>query len=595
MIQQKRIFFEELQRAFSWKRFALIFTLSTAVFAVGYLAIDWIPPERSYIDLWYALYNQSFFIQLLPLIGAFPFADSLVIDRTQGYLYQLLARCPYRKVIRAKMVANALAGGVSTTLPLVLLYVVTNLLLPRTQHPLNHPLIDQFAVRPYNGLLRPIYLHSPDTFALILIGLVFIVGAAYTTFGLSLSFWTNNRFLALGLPYVFFTFTQYFTERTRLLDWFWSPVSTLQTYPKGHLIQQINDIPLLFFNPLVVLAISSGLVLLFSRREQVLETQSLWNSVLEKIQSSLILPIFCQHSLPGINMSLSKAGLDAGKPWRNYLFLQMRMILLRGRWLLVVPVMAVMTVILSKFLLINRVSQFADAREIIAPVNVWDAFFVIFGNPYSMSLVIANLFLILVSDFQPETGYGQLALFRLRSRFQSWAAKTITLFSLAGLYVLVSSATIIVVAAFWFPIDMDWSRLALSYGEGINLPALLPRTMALFDIVGIVLSLVALGLACLGLLVMLINSLTQQRLVGYLFVEALLLSSLGISSMLVNGPDWQMVLPVIRNLVLVMVPFLERRYPLWMSFASWLVWLAIILPIGVLIVRRQDYPANPAS
>ena len=595
---RKHIFYEEVRRAFSIKRFALVIFLSAAVFMVGYWSIEWVPKERSWIDLWYSLYNQSYFHQILPLIAALPFADSLATDRMQGYFNQLLARANYKKVIWAKVAANALAGGVSASLPMILLYGVTRILLPVTTHPLNAPIIDQYAVRPYDGFLRMIFMQNPHWFVIIVISLVFLVGAIYATFGLSSSFLVNNRFFAFGLPFVFFIFCQYFSDRTRLLGWYWSPVNTLLSYPFGKLILQPNEIPLLFVNPLIVLTISLGIYMLFGQRQRVLESHNVTQEWINNLRVRLMLPFQSKRSL---NKNISQTmGTKKTKPLFNYFKLQMRMNLFRWQWLLVIPVIAIMAIIISKFMLSNQVASlsfydFSDVENAMAPVNVWDVFFVIFGNPYTMSFVLVNLFLVLVSDLQPETGYGQQALFRLRSRFQSWMAKIAVLFSLACIYVVGSLLLIVLVSAIWFPIEWEWSQLALMYTEGINLPPLLTRQLGLFQGVGLVVSLVIVGFFCLGLLVMLINSLTHRRIIGYLLVESLVLSSIGLSSMLVNGPDWQMVLPVIRNLVLVMVPFRARGYPIWLSFAHWLVWLLILTPMIVKKMRHQDYLSNAMS
>ncbi len=595
-IMLRGIFYEELRRAFSWKRFLLVLGLSFIVFAIGYRSVDWIPPERSFIDLWYALYNQSYFIQLMPLMAAFPFADSLVTDKAQGYINQLLARCSYRRVLQAKLVSNALSGAVAVTLPLLILYGLVNFLLPRTQYPLNHPALEQYAVRPYEGLLRAVYLQNPDGFIFMVIGLVFLMGATYATFGLSISLLVNNRFLAIGFPFVLFTFTQYFADRTRLLDWYWSPLSSLLTYPWGHLIQEINEIPFIFFNPIIVLGTSLAIFLLFSHRNHVLESGGIQTRLREIQRIDWALPNLLQSLIPGRRPQFMQR-INPTWPWRNYLRIQIQMNLRRSRWLLVFPVVAAMAIIFSKVLLrdqgpLTLASQITETGNARALINVWDVFFATFGNAYTMGFVIANLFLVLISDLQPETGYGQLALFRLRSRVENWSAKIIALFSLAGVYVLVSTVTLIGVAAFQMPIELNWSLLAQRYGEGINLPALLPRQVGVFTALAIVISLVILGLSCLGLLAMLINSLTQRRLAGYLFVEVLLLSSIGLSTMLVNGPHWQMVLPIIRNLILPMFPFLGRGYPIWLSFAVWLVWLGIILPVGFWTTRHQDYFAH---
>lgn len=595
---QIRIFIEELNRSFSRKRFLLIIGLSIVVFAIGYRAIEWIPRERSFVDLWYALYNQSYFSQLIPLLAALPFADSLITDKAQGYINQLLTRCNYRQVIRAKVAATALSGGFAVTIPLLILYGFTKVVLPPAQYPINHPVIDQYAVRPYGGILRALYMENPDGFILLVIAFVFLVGALYAMFGLSTSFITKNRFLAIGFPFLSFNIMQYFAERTRLFSWYWSPLPSLLTYPRGYLIETTSEIPFIFFNPLIILSTSLVIYLIFSQRAEVLEN----NGLVDRLQGYFRKAHFSIRFTPNISQKLRKRStqnaLIPGKPWCNYLRLQIRMSFNRTRWLLVLPAMIAISVVFAKSLSTTQatlplITQPSQSANVPAIVNIWDVFFTAFGNVYSMAFVIANLFLVLISDLTPETSYEQLALLRLRSRLHAWHAKILTLFFLSGLYTLISAGTILCVAAFRFPGKMQWSLMAERFGDMIHLPALLPRQESVFTVLLIVLSLVTVGLFCLGLLSMLINSLTQKRLTGYLFVEALLLSSIGLATMLVNGPSWQMVIPIIRNLILPMVPFLGRGYPIWLSFVVWLLWLAILLPLGITLKRNQDFFAHP--
>ena len=58
----------------------------------------------------------------------------------------------------------------------------------------------------------------------------------------------------------------------------------------------------------------------------------------------------------------------------------------------------------------------------------------------------------------------------------------------------------------------------------------------------------------MSLLVLLINTLTQRRLIGYLMVEILLIASLPLSSIFLNVPVVLQYLPIIRNLVMRFYP-----------------------------------------
>ena len=161
---------------------------------------------------------------MIPLIAAFPFADSLVIDRKQGYLNQVLARVSFRKYLNAKAIINAMIGGLAAVLPLVLMYIISSSL---TTTPLNHQSVDAMALRPHEGFLREMYFNHPDGFLWMILGMVFIVGATFASLGLGASLLVNNRFIALGVSLILFNALQFFAERTRLIPDFLAPLRTL--------------------------------------------------------------------------------------------------------------------------------------------------------------------------------------------------------------------------------------------------------------------------------------------------------------------------------------------------------------------------------
>lgn len=98
----------------------------------------------------------------------------------------------------------------------------------------------------------------------------------------------------------------------------------------------------------------------------------------------------------------------------------------------------------------------------------------------------------------------------------------------------------------------------------------------------------------MSLLVLLINTLTQRRLIGYLMVEILLIASLPLSSILLNVPVVLQYLPIIRNLVMRFYPFVFRNLDqAWHSVYAWLIWLAILIPVTWLAYRKQDYLSHP--
>jgi len=198
---------------------ALLLGIGLLIVGLNY-AITY-PPEKSFIDVWYIAYSQFFYYLMLPLIACIPFADTLTSDRKQGCLERLVVRERYKNVLNAKFFANAIAGALASTLPLLLLYLILTL----TNHnPLNHPALNSIEGRPYEiAELVNLYKTLPDLFILVVSGAVFFIGAIFASLGMAFTLLINHRFVALSVPFLLSNLLQYFSNRSRLLPWYLAP------------------------------------------------------------------------------------------------------------------------------------------------------------------------------------------------------------------------------------------------------------------------------------------------------------------------------------------------------------------------------------
>ncbi len=143
---------------------------------------------------------------LATVIAVLPFADSLISDRSSGYVSFILSRAPFKKYIKSKFFANLIAGGVGLSLPLVIIYVIINIFYQRGFLPVPEP--GEIWVNPripYAALAGPMgnfYRVKPDLYVFFLIVLFFIFGAIYATLGLALSLFIHNRYVALATPFI---------------------------------------------------------------------------------------------------------------------------------------------------------------------------------------------------------------------------------------------------------------------------------------------------------------------------------------------------------------------------------------------------------
>lgn len=574
---------EELRRATGPKRLSLLLLLSAIILFTGYNALNRrVPFDRSFIDNWYGVFSDSFYPQLIPLIAAFPFADSLVIDRKQGYLNQVLARVPFRKYLKAKAIINAIIGGLAAVLPLVLMYIISSSL---TNTPLNHPSVDAMALRPYEGFFRDMYFNHPDGFIWMILGITFVIGATFASLGLGASLLINNRFIALGVPLILFNALQFFAERTRLIPDFLAPLRTLLARSDTvELITQVEEMPSLFILPLLVLLLSVLLFSVFGKRELILENLSVSKSAPRKQVVSLP------------SLRLSQFSLKPGNFLAKFALLAKRT--LKPIYLFLIPVIVIATgTLFSKFLANagHPVGIASTGVSDISPIiNAWDVVFIALGNPYVMTLLFANLYLILISTLQPETGFGQIALFRLGSRRQNWAYQILFLF-LTGIICSLCFifGTYLAALLNGYSASSVWSLTTLKGGAWVNLPAWLPQEFSLLQTVALLWWLLSIGFFAMGLAVYTLNILTNKRLLGYLVIELFLLSSIGLTSFFMGKAKWLQSIPFIQNLLLSQIPYRTRtpgtlHYP----FVFWAVLLAMMIPLSLFLYQKQDFPVK---
>lgn len=265
----KRMLHEEVDRAIHDPRFWLAMFLSVGFLAYGviraYNSEGGVPKGFSFADLWYFAYVTGYFPYVLPLIAALPFADSLVVDQSEGFLRYLVVRSHYRHYLLAKYLANTLAAILVVVIPLAGMYIFTNLAAPRSIYPINvwQPPISG---RPY-GILMPFFQAHPDGFILLITLLAAVVGALYSNLGLSISLLLPNRFLSWGIPAVVYLLTDFVANRTHFFGPDWSPIRAVagSEWVVNETIQSF------FLNPLGVLGIILALVLLFGQRKRILQ------------------------------------------------------------------------------------------------------------------------------------------------------------------------------------------------------------------------------------------------------------------------------------------------------------------------------------
>ena len=228
---------EEFRRAFfSWSfLLAIAITFAAAIFGL----LEYGPPVSPFSDpVKYPFINNAFdgFIYgayywvlpaIAPLIAVLPFAASLITDRSSGYVTFILSRTSFRKYITSKFFANLLAGGISISIPLLIMYGVINIFYPRGFPPVTAPGEARIGRIPYTlpGPMTYLYRTKTDLYVFFLIGLSFIFGATYASLGLALSLFLHNRYVALATPFILYQIGSFVMNMLGKAEW--STVMTL--------------------------------------------------------------------------------------------------------------------------------------------------------------------------------------------------------------------------------------------------------------------------------------------------------------------------------------------------------------------------------
>jgi hypothetical protein len=585
-----KVLSEEMRRALTSRGMRIALLLGIGLLTVGLNYARAYPPEKSFVDVWYIAYNQSFYYLMLPLIACIPFADTLASDRKQGYLERLVIRGRYKNVLSAKFFANAIAGALASVLPLLFLYLILTL----TNHnPLNHPALNSIEGRPYEmAELVNLFKNLPDIFILVVSGAVFINGALLALLGMAFTLLINHRFVALSVPFLLANLLQYFSNRAKLLPWYLAPSEILlkPNFSPSHAFETTNEIPYLFILPAALLLISVALVLLCGKRQQVLENSLMSNAVRQgRIELANLIPVQLQ------NFPIKESRLQHGSRFGNYLRTQLNMQIRPIQIIIIGLCVVVLSVVMLGWMKLQLPHVFTAEFE-VNRVNTWDLYFRTIGDPWAMALVTANLFLFLVNNLQPQSAFGQLSIKRLGSRRSSWLAHIgFLLISAIGYSLLLFFVIHLTGRLLGLPFSSQWSVMRESF-EHINLVGYLtdPSNHALAF--ATVFGMSTLGFFCLSLLILLINTLSQRRLIGYLLVEILIISSLPLASLTLNLPKYFQYVPIIRNLVMRFYPFVFRNLDqTFTSIYTWLLWLLILLPLTFLAYQKQDYLSHPDS
>ena len=231
------------------------------------------------------------------------------------------------------------------------------------------------------------------------------------------------------------------------------------------------------------------------------------------------------------------------------------------------------------------------ALHIMKPANVWDVIFSTLGSTYFVHLVILTTFLYLIGDLLPEKSYGQLILFRLKSRRQWWLSKILTLLTLTVVYMFLFVAPVVLVGGLTHGWSLDYSEQTFlnRFMSGVPANLFATATEAAYitppDLFAQTLLLIFLALFTCGLFATVITLFTSRSLFGLIGGFTFVFVSL-IGNSLSGPPSWVKFLPSHHVAYLGSLPV--RTIPVPISALYWMIWICMLVSLGLIRSVRQN-------
>lgn len=231
------------------------------------------------------------------------------------------------------------------------------------------------------------------------------------------------------------------------------------------------------------------------------------------------------------------------------------------------------------------------ALHIMKPANVWDVIFSTLGSTYFVHLVILTTFLYLIGDLLPEKSYGQLSLFRLKSRRQWWLSKILTLLTLAVVYMFLFVAPVVLVGGLTHGWSLDYSEQTFFNRFMSGVPANLfaagteEAYITPLDLFAQTLLLIFLALFTCGLFATVITLFTSRSLFGLIGGFTFVFVSL-IGNSLSGPPSWVKFLPSHHVAYLGSLPV--RTIPVPTSVLYWMIWICLLISLGFFRSLKQN-------
>lgn len=201
---------QEIKRGFSRLPFKIVVFIGSIACILSALLFQ---PDIDMLDSYYKAYVISaydgfiFFnlspisnvlILIMPILSSLSYSDSYLEDVNSGIVKFIYTRQEKDKYLITKYLANFVVSGVAFIIPLIINFIILILKIPSVQP---HPILGHQTISG-GGLFAETFYDNPILYIGLWIIIYFLYSGVFASVGLSLSIFTQNKFVVLVLPFI---------------------------------------------------------------------------------------------------------------------------------------------------------------------------------------------------------------------------------------------------------------------------------------------------------------------------------------------------------------------------------------------------------
>ncbi len=151
---------------------------------------------------WYSLFSYTFYM-IFPLLATATIGDTLVSDRTSGYLRHMFILGERKQYYKARFISAFFSGGIVIIIPLLL-----NMLLCAVTCPSVYPQAATGTAPIFtSSMWSSLYFSHPLIYTFLYLLVDFVYGGLFASFSVAIGIATRNRFLPLVFPFITYLFS----------------------------------------------------------------------------------------------------------------------------------------------------------------------------------------------------------------------------------------------------------------------------------------------------------------------------------------------------------------------------------------------------